>query len=104
MIRAGVDDIADGARGRHPVSKLFTLVFCLGAGLAGGRRHRRADHVGLPGPRPDMLPLALIVVILGASAASPALSPAASSPGFVYTSAWRSFPQLAYGFFSAMIS
>ncbi len=52
MIRAGVDDM-EMARGVGiPASLLFTVVFLLGAMLAGARRHpRRPDAQRLSGPR-----------------------------------------------------
>src|SRR2546426_5233248 len=68
MIRAGVDDPAMARVVGIRVSRLFTLVFCLGAWLAGF-----AGVIGGPilsgYPRLDqeMLPLAPVVVILGGS-------------------------------------
>ena len=53
MIRAGVDDPDMARVVGIRVSQLFTIVFALGAGLGGLRRHhRRADPVGLSRPRP----------------------------------------------------
>src|SRR2546422_5559957 len=49
MIRAGVDDMQMARAVGIPVSKLFTLVFCLGAGLAGA-----GGVIG--GPRTAALP------------------------------------------------
>src|SRR5580693_86402 len=66
MIRAGVDD-PQMARvvGIH-VSRLFTIVFALGAGLAGFAGMIAAPILSVyPGLDQDMLPLALVVVILG---------------------------------------
>src|SRR5438105_772401 len=66
MIRAGVDDPEMARVVGIRVSRLFTIVFALGAGLAGF-----AGIVGgpilsvYPGLDQDMLPLALVVVILG---------------------------------------
>ena len=72
MIRAGVDDM-EMARGVGiPVSMLFTVVFLLGAVLAGAAGAFGGPMLNAyPGLDADMLPLALIVVILG-GAGSPA--------------------------------
>ena len=66
LIRAGVDDM-EMARGVGiPVSRLFTLVFLLGTALAGiGGVLGGPILNAYPGLDADMLPLALIVVILG---------------------------------------
>src|SRR6201998_1701208 len=66
MIRAGVDDPQMARVVGIRVSQLFTIVFALGAGLG-----RFAGMIGgpilsvYPGLDQDMLPLALVVVILG---------------------------------------
>jgi len=66
MIRAGVDDMQMARAVGIPVSKLFTTVFCLGAALAGaGGVIGGPIMSAYPGLDADMLPLALIVVILG---------------------------------------
>jgi branched-chain amino acid transport system permease protein len=66
MIRAGVDDMPMARAVGIPVSKLFTFVFCLGAALAGaGGVIAGPIMSAYPGLDGDMLPLALIVVILG---------------------------------------
>src|SRR5215831_12982562 len=66
MIRAGVDDPQMARAVGIPVSRLFTIVFCLGAGLAGaGGIIGGPIMSAYPGLDADMLPLALIVVILG---------------------------------------
>jgi len=66
MIRAGVDDRQMARAVGIPVSKLFTLVFCLGAGIAGAAGVLGGPILSAyPGLDADMLPLALIVVILG---------------------------------------
>ena len=66
MIRAGVDDTPMARAVGIPVSRLFTFVFCLGAGLAGaGGVIAGPIMSAYPGLDADMLPLALIVVILG---------------------------------------
>src|SRR5438876_34212 len=83
MIRAGVDDPEMASAVGIPVSRLFTTVFCLGAALAGaGGVIGGPIMSAYPGLDADMLPLALIVVILGgvgsllgAAAAEPRLRP-----------------------------
>jgi len=66
MIRAGVDDMPMARAVGIPVSRLFSFVFCLGAALAGaGGVIAGPIMSAYPGLDTDMLPLALIVVILG---------------------------------------
>jgi len=66
MIRAGVDDRQMARAVGIPVSNLFTIVFCLGAGIAGAGGVLGGPILSAyPGLDADMLPLALIVVILG---------------------------------------
>jgi branched-chain amino acid transport system permease protein len=66
MIRAGVDDMPMARAVGIPVSRLFSFVFCLGAALAGaGGVIAGPIMSAYPGLDADMLPLALIVVILG---------------------------------------
>jgi ABC-type branched-subunit amino acid transport system permease subunit len=66
MIRAGVDDRQMARAVGIPVSNLFTIVFCLGAGIAGAGGVLGGPILSAyPGLDGDMLPLALIVVILG---------------------------------------
>ena len=67
MIRASVDDRRWRAASASRSSRLFTVVFCLGAALAGvGWRARpRRSCRSIPASTTDMLPLALVVVILG---------------------------------------
>ena len=66
MIRAGVDDMQMARAVGIPVSRLFTTVFCLGAALAGaGGVIGGPIMSAYPGLDGEMLPLALIVVILG---------------------------------------
>lgn len=66
MIRAGVDDAPIARVVGIKVSQLFTLIFALGAGLAafGGVMSSPILSV-YPGLDAEMLPVALIVVILG---------------------------------------
>jgi branched-chain amino acid transport system permease protein len=66
MIRAGVDDPDMARVVGIRVSRLFTLVFCLGAGLAGFGGMIAGPILSVyPGIDSEMLPLALVVVILG---------------------------------------
>src|SRR6478736_2558257 len=97
MIRAGVDD-RDMARAVGiPVSRLFTTVFCLGAALAGaGGVIGGPIMSAYPGLDSDMLPLALIVVILGGVGSLVGAFVGAFITGFVYTFGVARFPDLAY--------
>ncbi len=97
MIRAGVDDI-DMARAMGiRTSFLFPLVFCTGL-CARGRRWRfvRTDPVGLPGLDSDMLPLALVVVILGGVGSLLGAFVGSLIIGFIYSYGQALFPDLAY--------
>lgn len=97
MIRAGVDDPEMARAVGIPVSRLFTTVFCLGAALAGA-----AGVIGgpimsaYPGLDADMLPLALIVVILGGVGSLLGAFVGAFVTGFVYTFGVVLLPDLAY--------
>jgi len=97
MIRAGVDD-PDMARAVGiPVSRLFTVVFCLGAALAGaGGVIAGPIMSAYPGLDADMLPLALIVVILGGVGSLLGAFVGAFITGFVYTFGVALLPELAY--------
>src|SRR4030095_9377475 len=66
MIRAGVDDPDMARVVGIRVSQLFTIVFALGAALAGSAGIIGGPILSVyPGIDQDMLPLALVVVILG---------------------------------------
>src|SRR5262245_59011056 len=97
MIRAGVDD-PDMARAVGiPVSRLFTTVFCLGAALAGaGGVIGGPIMSAYPGLDADMLPLALIVVILGGVGSLFGAFVGSFITGFVYTFGVALLPDLAY--------
>ncbi|OAI52600.1 ABC transporter permease [Betaproteobacteria bacterium SCGC AG-212-J23] len=97
MIRAGVDD-RDMARAVGiPVSRLFTTVFCLGAALAGaGGVIGGPIMSAYPGLDADMLPLALIVVILGGVGSLVGAFVGSFITGFVYTFGVALLPDLAY--------
>ena len=97
MIRAGVDDAPMARVVGIRVSRLFTMVFCLGAWLAGF-----AGVVGgpilsvYPGLDQEMLPLALVVVILGGSGSLLGSFVGSFVVGFLYNFGQAMFPELAY--------
>jgi branched-chain amino acid transport system permease protein len=80
-----------------PVSKLFTIVFCLGSALAGaGGIIGGPIMSAYPGLDADMLPLALIVVILGGVGSLTGALTGSFIIGFIYTFGTAMFPDLAY--------
>jgi branched-chain amino acid transport system permease protein len=97
MIRAGVDDMQIARAVGIRVSVLFTCVFCLGAGIAGA-----AGVLGgpifsaYPGLDADMLPLALIVVILGGVGSLAGAFIGSFIIGAIYTFGSTLFPDVAY--------
>ena len=97
MIRAGVDDM-EMARGVGiPVSRLFTTVFLLGATLAGiGGVLGGPILNAYPGLDNDMLPLALIVVILGGAGSMLGAFVGSFIVGFIYNFGIALVPDLAY--------
>jgi branched-chain amino acid transport system permease protein len=97
MIRAGVDDREMARAVGIPVSWLFTTVFCLGAALAGaGGVIGGPIMSAYPGLDADMLPLALIVVILGGVGSLIGAFVGSFITGFVYTFGVALLPDLAY--------
>jgi len=97
MIRAGVDDMPMARAVGIPASRLFTIVFCLGAGLAGlGGALGGPIFNAYPGLDSEMLPLALIVVILGGVGSLVGTFVASFVIGFVYTFGIALAPDLAY--------
>jgi branched-chain amino acid transport system permease protein len=97
MIRAGVDDMAMARAVGIPASGLFTTVFCLGAALAGlGGTLAGPIFNAYPGLDADMLPLALIVVILGGVGSLFGTFVASFIVGFIYTFGIALVPDLAY--------
>jgi|SRR5579864_6942247 len=97
MIRAGVDDMQMARAVGIPVSKLFTIVFCLGAGLAGaGGIIAGPIMSAYPGLDADMLPLALIVVILGGVGSLLGAFVGSFITGMIYTFGSALLPDLAY--------
>jgi branched-chain amino acid transport system permease protein len=97
MIRAGVDDAQMARAVGIPVSRLFTMVFCLGAGIAGAGGVLGGPILSAyPGLDADMLPLALIVVILGGIGSLLGAFIGSFIIGFIYTFGTALFPELAY--------
>jgi branched-chain amino acid transport system permease protein len=97
MIRAGVDDMQMARAVGIPVSRLFTIVFCLGAALAGAGGVIGGPILSAyPGLDADMLPLALIVVILGGVGSLVGAFVGSFVIGFVYSFGSALLPDLAY--------
>jgi branched-chain amino acid transport system permease protein len=97
MIRAGVDDPAMARVAGIRVSRLFTLVFCLGAWLAGFAGVIGGPILSVyPGLDQEMLPLALVVVILGGSGSLLGSLVGSLIVGFLYNFGQAMFPELAY--------
>jgi branched-chain amino acid transport system permease protein len=97
MIRAGVDDMQMARAVGIPVSRLFTIVFCLGAALAGaGGVIGGPIMSAYPGLDADMLPLALIVVILGGVGSLLGAFVGSFLTGAIYTFGTALLPDLAY--------
>jgi branched-chain amino acid transport system permease protein len=97
MIRAGVDDMQMAQAVGIPVSRLFTTVFCLGAALAGAGGVVGGPILSAyPGLDTEMLPLALIVVILGGVGSLLGAFLGSFIIGFIYTFGTALLPDLAY--------
>lgn len=97
MIRAGVDDAPIARVVGIKVSQLFTLVFALGAALAAFAGVIGAPYLSVyPGLDFEMLPLALIVVILGGSGSLLGALVGSFLIGFLYNFGQAMFPDLAY--------
>ena len=97
MIRAGVDDMDMARACGIPVSRLFTTVFCLGAALAGFAGVIGAPILSVyPGLDFDMLPLALVVVILGGTGSLVGSLVGSFIIGFLYNYGQALLPELAY--------
>lgn len=97
MIRAGVDDPAMARIVGIRVSLLFTIVFSLGAGLAGFAGVIGGPILSVyPGLDQDMLPLALVVVILGGSGSLVGAFVGSFVVGFLYNFGQAMLPELAY--------
>ncbi len=97
MIRAGVDDPEMARVVGIRVSRLFTTVFCLGAALAGFGGLMGAPILSVyPGLDFDMLPLALVVVILGGVGSLLGSLVGSIVIGFLYNFGLVMLPELAY--------
>ncbi len=97
MIRAGVDDMQMARAVGIPVSRLFTIVFCLGSALAGAGGIIGGPILSAyPGLDFDMLPLALIVVILGGVGSLLGAFVGSFIIGAIYTFGTALLPGLAY--------
>jgi branched-chain amino acid transport system permease protein len=97
MLRAGVDDMQMARGVGIPVSRVMSAVFILGSGLAGLAgalagpilsAYATMDH--------DVLPLALVVVILGGVGSLTGSFVGSMLIGFIYTFGQTLFPSLAY--------
>jgi branched-chain amino acid transport system permease protein len=97
MVRAGVDDLDMARAVGIPVKTLFTAVFCLGAALAGMGGVIAGPILSVyPGLDADMLPLALVVVILGGVGSLLGAFVGSIVIGFIYTFGQALLPDLAY--------
>ena len=97
MIRAGVDDPDMARVVGIRVSQLFTVVFALGAGLAAFAGIIGGPILSVyPGLDQDMLPLALVVVILGGSGSLLGSFVGSIIIGFIYNFGQALLPELAY--------
>jgi branched-chain amino acid transport system permease protein len=97
MIRAGVDDAPIARVVGIKVSQLFTLVFALGAALAAFGGVMGAPYLSVyPSLDFEMLPLALIVVILGGTGSLLGALVGSFLIGLLYNFGQAMFPDLAY--------
>ena len=97
MIRAGVDDPDMARVVGIRVSQLFTIVFALGAGLAAFAGIIGGPILSVyPGLDQDMLPLALVVVIIGGTGSLLGSFVGSIIVGFLYNFGIALFPDLAY--------
>jgi branched-chain amino acid transport system permease protein len=97
MIRASVDDAPIARAIGIRVSQLFTLVFCLGAGLAAFAGVVGSPYLSIyPGLDAEMLPLALIVVILGGTGSLVGALVGSFIVGILYNFGQVLLPDLAY--------
>ncbi len=97
MIRAGVDDPQMARVVGIRVSQSFTIVFGLGAGLAAFAGMIGAPILSVyPGLDQDMLPLALVVVILGGTGSLLGSFVGSIVVGFIYNFGQALVPELAY--------
>jgi branched-chain amino acid transport system permease protein len=96
-IRAGVDDPEIARVIGIRVSRLFTVVFSFGAALAGFGGVLSGPILSVyPGLDAEMLPLALLIVILGGAGSVPGALLGSFVIGFIYNFGQAMFPELAY--------
>jgi branched-chain amino acid transport system permease protein len=96
-IRAGVDDPAMARVVGIRVSRLFTFAFSLGAALAAFAGVMSSPYLSVyPGLDSDMLPLALIVVILGGAGSLAGALVGSLVIGVLYNFGQALLPDLAY--------
>src|SRR5207249_5251631 len=96
MIRAGGDDAGMARVVGIRVSRLLTIVFFLGAWLAGFAGVIGGPILSVyPGLDGEMLPLALVVVILGGSGSLLGSLVGSFVVGFLYNFGQAMFPELA---------
>lgn len=96
-IRAAVDDREMARAVGIPVDRLFTLVFCLGSALAGVGGALAAPIMSVyPGLDIEMLPLALLVVILGGIGSLIGSLIGSVVIGIIYTFGQIFLPDLSY--------
>ncbi|MET0258861.1 MAG: branched-chain amino acid ABC transporter permease [Methylobacterium sp.] len=97
MIRAGVDDMEMARAMGIPTSLLFSAVFCLGSALAGAGGVLAGPILSVyPGLDADMLPLALVVVILGGVGSLAGAFLGSLVIGLIYSYGQALVPDLAY--------
>src|SRR5258705_181786 len=97
LISAAVDDAPIARVVGIKVSQLFTLVFALGAALAAFGGVMGAPYLSVyPGLDFEMLPLALIVVILGGTGSLLGALVGSFLIGFLYNFGQALLPDLAY--------
>jgi branched-chain amino acid transport system permease protein len=97
MIRAGVDDLPMARAMGIRTSLLFSAVFCLGSALAGAGGVLAGPILSVyPGLDSDILPLALVVVILGGVGSLLGAFVGSLIIGFIYSYGQALFPDLAY--------
>jgi branched-chain amino acid transport system permease protein len=96
-IRAGVDDAPMARVIGIKVPQLFTLIFGLGAGLAAFAGVMGSPYLSVyPGIDSEMLPLALIVVILGGTGSLLGALVGSFLIGILYNFGQALLPDLAY--------
>ena len=97
MVRASVDDIQMARGVGIPAQKLFSFIFCLGAALAGMGGVLGGPILSVyPGLDGEMLPLALVVVILGGIGSIGGAFVGSYITSFIYTFGQTLLPAFSY--------